>query len=168
MQTLLAICILAAMRVFVPACAWSDTFVRTADAFARAAVAEPLPGPDGRPDAILTAATLVLWAKHESTFKPGAAGDSGASTGIMQVSHAYAAALLHRPVEDVRAELLNPETAAPIWLAVARESFRVCKHHPYPERLAQLAYGPDCDHRLDLARSRNKETRALLATAFGQ
>lgn len=168
MQTLLAICILAAMRFLVPECSWTDTYVKTADAFAYAAVTDPLPGPDGRPDAILTAATLVIWAKHESTFKPGVHGDSGASTGILQVSHAYAARLLHRPEADVRAELLDPATAAPIWLAAARESFRVCKHHPYAERLAQLAYGPDCDHRLDLARSRMTETRAMLAIGFGQ
>jgi hypothetical protein len=161
----LILSVLAAMISLVPRSGWLASYPETAAAFVAAAEASPFMGVDG-PDVPLTAAILVAWAERESRFQPDAKGDSGASLGVLEVNPDYASRLLSRPVSDMRAELMDPATAAPIWLAAAHESFRFCARHPVDERLAQLAWGRDCDHRLDLSRSRIKTARALVAAFF--
>lgn len=156
----LAVRVLASILWLLPNVAWDTTYLGTAIAFASAAEADPFTGKSG-PDPMLTASVLVWWAHQESRFRSALVGDHGHSVGLLQINPEYAAAFLKRPVDEVRAELFDPTTAAPIWLALAHESFRMCRKRPVDERLAQLAWGPDCDHRLELSRSRMKKARSL-------
>jgi len=43
-------------------------------------------------------------------------------------------------------------------------SFKACHDHPVDERMAQYAWGRDCEHRLDVSRARMARAKTLSST----
>ena len=127
-----------------PEVSWADTYETTAEKIAEAAVANPLLN-----DPLHTAATMVVIGWHESRFRPDVVGDHGASFGLFQVNSWTA-----RDVGCSKDDLLDPDKASECALKLLHVSFGVCHRHPLDERLAQYAYGHDCEHRLELSRHR--------------
>lgn len=135
---------------------WTDTYETTAEQFVQAAINNPLQSKKDGPDVIFTIALMMEWASKESRFKPDAVGDGGHSYGIFQVNP-YTAG---KPPEV----LLTPSLAAPVALDLFHFSFKACKDRPVSERMAQYAWGRDCEHRLELSRSRMATARELART----
>jgi len=138
----------AALRLAEPNAQPLDTDDEMADAIGEASQADPI-GHDVRMTAILL--TVTAW--QESRLSPYISGDSHASWGAWQVS----------PLSSgcSERELMVPATGAVCALAMLHQSFEVCSKHPIEERLAQYAYGRDCDHRLELSRHRMAMVRHL-------
>jgi hypothetical protein len=134
---------------------WSDTYADSAETIVQAAIDRPLTGKKG-PDVVFTIALLVEWASKESRFRPDAIGDGGHSYGLWQINTGTA-----RQSKEV---LLAPPSAAPVALDLFHFSFHACKAHPLEERMAQYAWGRDCEHRLELSRVRMAKARELAAT----
>ena len=145
--------ILTTMFSLQPAAPWTDTYPMTAEKIAEAAFTDPLMGKDG-PDVLFTASLMTVWASHESSFKPDAIGDSGGSLGLFQVNPSTAG--------EPKEKLLDVEEAPLIALRLFHTSFRICKSHPVEERMAQYAYGRDCEHRLNISRARIYKAKSLM------
>jgi hypothetical protein len=139
-----------------PGVTWSASYERVADVIATAAMENPLHGKSDLNPTVLTAALMIEWSYFEARFDPNAVGDSGSSFGLWQAKESTAHAS--------REALLDPDQAAPIFLTLTHLSFRICSTHPVEERMAQYAYGRDCDHRLALSRSRISRARDLAST----
>lgn len=135
-----------------PGVKWGDTYEMTAHTIAQAAMNDPFRNQD-RQEVVFTAALLIVWSYREARFDPNAIGDSGSSFGLWQVKEGTA---------HVKRELLfDPLLAAPIALHLFHTSFHVCKDRPFEERMAQYAYGRDCEHRLELSRARVMRAREI-------
>jgi hypothetical protein len=131
---------------------WADTYDTTAAKIAEAAANNPLLN-----DPLHTASTMVVIGWHESRYRPDVVGDHGASFGLFQVN-----AWTAKDVGCSKEDLLNPNKSAECALKLLHVSFSVCKRRPITERLAQYAYGHDCDHRLELSRYRMKTAAKLV------
>ena len=127
-----------------PEVPWADTYETTAEKIAEASAANPLLG-----DALHTAATMVVMGWFESRHRPDAVGDHGTSFGMWQAKTSTVA-----QVGCTKDDLFDPGKSAECTLKLLHVSFSACSRHPLNERLAQYAYGLDCDHRLGLSRSR--------------
>lgn len=137
--------ILAIMIAMQPTAPWRSTYEATARAITDVVTEqEPLFAGDlGRER---TAVLLVSVAWFESTFKPGAVGDKGASHGLYQVQG--------------HGDLTDPHDATRAALGMMRASFRVCRERPIVEALGWYAAGGnDCDR--GLRESRHRVARAL-------
>lgn len=135
-----------------PEVPWADTYAMTASKIAEAASTNPLLN-----DPLHTAGTMVVIGWHESRYRPDVVGDHGASFGTFQVNQWTA-----RDIGCSKEDLLNPDKSAECALKLLHVSFEVCKRRPLSERLAQYAYGHDCDHRLELSRYRMKAVTKLV------
>jgi hypothetical protein len=112
------------------------SYAETSEAIAQASSEFPLfKGEDGPRK---TAALLLAIAWYESRFNPTAIGDHGQSVGLFQIQIATAKEL-HSDVTGNM--LLSPRDAAPIALAVIRESYRVCGRAGWDEKLGWYAAG---------------------------
>lgn len=137
--------ILALMVAMQPTAPWRSTYDDTAKAIAQV-VAEQEPLFAGELGREKTAAVLVSLAWFESTFKPGAVGDKGASHGLYQVQG--------------HGDLTDPIDATRAALGMVRASFRVCRAQPVNEWLGWYAGGgPDCTR--GLRESRHRMARAI-------
>jgi hypothetical protein len=134
------------------AVSWADTFDTTAQKIAEAATLNPLLN-----DPLHTAATMVVIGWHESRYRPDIVGDHGASFGMFQVATGTA-----KDVGCSKEDLLNPETSSVCALKLLHVSFDVCHYRPIEERLAQYAWGRDCDHRLELSRHRMHQVAKIV------
>ena len=118
--------ILALMLSIQPAITtpWSASFPATADAIARAAVAEPLFAGESGP--ARTAALLVSVGWFESRFRVDAVGDHGHSHGLFQASRV--------PIADIDEQTRQA-------LGMMRTSFRVCAGRQTADWLSWYASG---------------------------
>ena len=148
--------ILSCMLWLQPSTPWIDTYAHTAQVLADNAEANPFTGKQG-PDVVFTAAILTEWAAEESRYNPDARGDSGHSLGILQVNPWTA-----DPVHGGKEELLTVETSVPIALSLMHVSFKVCHRKPIEQRLAQYAYGRDCDTRAHTSQWRIEKAQYLV------
>ena len=123
---------------------WADTYDMTAEKIAKASAADPILG-----DTLRTAATMVVMGWYESRFKPDAVGDHGTSFGMWQAKTSTV-----KMVGCSKEDLFDPDKSAECTLKLLHLSFSACRRRPVNERLAQYAYGLDCDHRLGLSRFR--------------
>jgi hypothetical protein len=135
-----------------PEVSWADTYDITAAKIAEASSANPLLG-----DPLHTAATMVVMGWYESRYRPDAVGDHGTSYGMWQAKTSTV-----REVGCSKEDLFDPNKAAECTLKLLHVSFSACSRHPINERLAQYAYGLDCDHRLGLSRSRMSVVARLM------
>jgi hypothetical protein len=138
---------LACFPKAAPSAPWASSYPVTAKAIADVVQSsEPLyAGSEGRER---TAALLVSLAWFESTFKPGAVGDKGASHGLYQVQG--------------RGDLSDPYDATRAALGMLRASFRVCRTRPASEWLGWYgAGGEGCDRGLRESRHRFQKAQWL-------
>jgi hypothetical protein len=128
---------------------WAASYPKTAQEIADAAEADPIKG-----DARMTAATLTVYAWHESRFDANPCDrdprwdcDGGASLGKWQTWRGWG---------DPTAE-----TA----LRVMHKSFEICAKYPFADRLSWYAAGSKggCEARRELSRSRMLAAKALAA-----
>jgi hypothetical protein len=145
--------VLAAMLALQPSAPWRDSYEYTAERVSQAAIADPFVGKSGE-DIYFTAALMTIWAARESRFATAVVGDSGVSYGLFQIQTTTA--------EEPKERLLDVNVAPSIALRLFHFSYRACAAHPADERLAQYAYGRDCEHRLELSRARVHAAQALV------
>jgi hypothetical protein len=147
--------ILTLMIALQPHAPWLSTYPETADAIARASIAEPLfAGKDGP---ARTAALLVAIGWFESRFQADAVGDHGRSVCLVQIGESNFKAL------GVTRETMLTSVATCIHAGITmiRESMAACKARPLDERLGHYAAGGNgCSNEGGLTASRH---RMLLA-----
>jgi hypothetical protein len=155
---------------------WSDTYERQAEADVTAAERAPLyKGDLAVPK---TVALMVSLAWFESSFKPDAKGDHGASWGLFQVApstgqvfvaraHERAAAWgdVLNPWSGAKDELLDVDRAAFLALEVMRESFIACRRRPADEVLGWYAAGGEGCRGIKESRARVHKAQWLLRQA---
>jgi transglycosylase-like protein with SLT domain len=124
--------ILSLMLSLVPKAPWDTTYPQTATAIAEAAEESALFAGEQGP--AQTAALLVALAYYESSFRPDAVGDKGASVGLYQISRANLTVPSSWVMTDAR--LATREA-----LRLIRISQQVCRGRPLPEMLGWYASG---------------------------